>query len=65
MLLTYEEYCENIKIRAEENATVLSYYKCFDKNLFDVEQKKSWVVLFYQIFKIYSRVNAGKLKNGS
>ena len=31
MLLNYEEYYENIKIRADNNATVLSYFRKKDK----------------------------------
>ena len=33
--------------------------------MFELEQKNSWLILFYQIFKIYSRINPGKLKNNS
>jgi hypothetical protein len=65
MLLNYEEYLENIKIRADNNPTILAYYRKKDKNSFEIEQKYSWLILFYQIFKVFSRVNPGKIKQGS
>jgi len=34
-----------------------------DESSFDIEQKKSWVIFVYQVFKVYSRLNAGKTKN--
>jgi hypothetical protein len=65
MLLNYEEYFEYIKIRADNNPTILSYYRKKDKNSFEYDQKCSWLILLYQIFKVFSRVNPGKLKQGS
>ncbi len=37
-------------------------YKLIQKENFQYEQKKAWIILLYQIFKVYSRVNPGKLK---
>jgi hypothetical protein len=64
MLLPFEEYLENIRIRAEDNATVLGHFRKKERAQFDLEQKQSWLILFYQIFKVFSRVSPGKLKNG-
>ena len=65
MLLPFEEYTEYIKIRAEDNATILSHYKKKEKEEFEVKHKQSWLILFYQIFKVFSRINPGKTKNNS
>lgn len=35
MLLNYEDYMENIKIRADNNPTILSYYRKKDKNSYE------------------------------
>jgi hypothetical protein len=34
MLLSYEEYNENIRLRAEDNPTVLNYFKRKEKGEF-------------------------------
>lgn len=36
MLLTYDDYIENIKIRVEDNPTALGYYRLKDKGAFDL-----------------------------
>lgn len=41
----------------------MSNYVLLGEENFILEQKKSWVTLIYQIFKVYSRVNAPKTKN--
>lgn len=65
MLLSFEEYCENIRLRAEDNSAVLSHFKRKERSGFEVEQRHSWLVLFYQIFKVFSRVPAPKMKPNS
>lgn len=55
---------QNIKIRAQNNQAVITNYKKKEKNIFQNEQKYSWLILFYQIFKVFSRVNQGKIKQG-
>lgn len=39
MLLSFEEYEENIKIRGDHNVTVIEHYKKKDKDVFELEQK--------------------------
>jgi len=39
MLLTFEEYNENIKIRADHNINVLEHYQKKDEEIFEMEQK--------------------------
>lgn len=65
MLIFYEEYLENLKSRAEGCETVFEYYKTMDRVQFERSYKRCWVILFYQIFKVYSQINVGKLKTGT
>ena len=33
-----------------------------EEKVFESERQRCWVVLVYQVFKVYSRVNVGKTK---
>ena len=52
-----------MEVRVEDDPTALSYFKKKDKASFETDRKFAWVVLFYQIFRVFSRVNPGKTKS--
>ena len=63
LLLSYEDYLESMEVLVEDDPTALTYFKKKDRAVFETERKFAWVVLFYQIFRVFSRVSPGKTKS--
>jgi hypothetical protein len=55
--MTFEEYIEVLKQRDEaENTNKFPNYKIPDIEEFEIDRKKAWIHLIYQILKVTSRI---------